>query len=310
MLITGLSEGQVINLRGNWKFHIGDRSEWAASDFNDEDWELILAPSAWEDEGFNGYDGFAWYRITFNGQRLSKNENYYLNLGYIDDADEVYVNGQLVGFSGYMPPKFKTAYNTERKYPIPNNIIDFKGENTIAVRVFDVTLGGGIIDGDIGIYKTPESHMLVDLSGLWDFALSRFGQPVRSEKEWIKLMVPSPWEYQGFQKYDGFAWYRKFIEVPDEIIDSRDLVLILGRIDDFDTAYINGKQIGKTNDNRSFGMSSSFSRLRVYDVPAGLLKKGGSNTIEVLVEDMGNIGGIYEGPIGITSRTAYERYYR
>jgi sialate O-acetylesterase len=57
-------------------------------------------------------------------------------------------------------------------------------------------------------------------------------------------------------------------------------------------------------------MSSSFSRLRVYDVPAGLLKRGMSNTIEVLVEDMGNIGGIYEGPIGITSRTAYERYYR
>lgn len=304
------SQSQVISLRGNWKFHIGDRSEWAVPEFKDDDWELIKAPSAWEDQGFNGYDGFAWYRITFNGQRLSKNENYYLNLGYIDDADEVYINGRLIGFSGYMPPKFKTAYNAERKYPIPNDIIDFKGENTIAVRVFDVTLGGGIIDGDLGIYKAPKSHMLVDLSGLWDFAISRNGLPIHYEKEWRKLMVPSPWEYQGFQKYDGFGWYRKIIEVPDEIIDNPDLVLILGRIDDFDTAYINRKQIGKTKDNRAFGRSSSFSRLRVYDIPQGLLKKGANNIIEVLVEDIGNIGGIYEGPVGITTRANFDRYYR
>ncbi len=310
MFLTALSSaGQVISLKGSWKFHIGDQSEWASPAFNDENWELIMAPSAWEDEGFNGYDGFAWYRITFSGQRLSKNENYYINLGYIDDADEVYVNGRLVGFSGYMPPKFKTAYNTERKYPIPNDIIDFRGENTIAVRVFDVTLGGGIIDGNLGIYKAPKSHMLVDLSGLWDFATSRNGLPIHYEKAWIKLMVPAPWEYQGFQKYDGFGWYRKYIEVPDNLIHSSDLVLVLGRIDDFDVAYLNGKQIGSTRDNRAFGMSNSFSTLRVYRIPPGLLKKS-NNIIEVLVEDIGNIGGIYEGPLGITTRAAYERYYR
>lgn len=305
------SDAQVINLGGNWKFHIGDNSAWATPEYDDSEWELIETPSAWEDQGFNGYDGFAWYRITFNGQRLSKNDNYYLNLGYIDDSDEAYVNGRLVGFSGSMPPKFKTAYNSERKYPLPNDIIDFRGENTIAIRVFDVTLGGGIIDGKIGIYRAPKSRMLVDLEGLWDFSVSRSGEQTRNNNNWTKIMAPGPWEYQGFQKYDGFAWYKKTFTIDANLLASgEELVLILGRIDDFDITYLNGKVIGQTKDDRGFGRSMSFSRLRAYSIPTGLIKKGLDNYIEVLVEDIGNIGGIYEGPLGITTRTNYERYYR
>ena len=44
-----------------------------------------------------------------------------------------------------------------------------------------------------------------------------------------------------------------------------------------------------------------------YQFPVSMKKE---NIVEVMVEDMGNIGGIYEGPIGITTRTLYERYIR
>lgn len=311
LLLQLSSQAQVTNLSGYWKFHLGDNKAWATPEFNDSEWERIYAPAAWEDQGFNGYDGFAWYRITFNGQRLSKNDTYFLNIGYIDDADEVYVNGRLIGFSGSMPPKFKTAYNKERKYPITSDIIDFKGENTIAIRVFDVTLGGGIIDGEIGIYKGARSHMLIDLEGLWDFGISRSGEQIKHQDDWQKIMAPGPWEYQGFYKYDGYGWYKKYFTVDDNLLASEEeLVLILGRIDDFDTTYINGKAIGKTKDGQGYGISMSFTRLRVYSIPPGLLKNGIGNYIEVLVEDMGNTGGIYEGPLGITTKSNYERYYR
>ncbi len=310
-LLAPLSFGQVINLNGSWKFHIGDRANWSAPEFDDSDWETISAPSHWEDEGFNGYDGFAWYRKTFDGRRLSKSENYYLNLGYIDDADEVYLNGRFIGFSGSMPPKFKTAYNSERNYSLLNDYIDFGGENTIAVRVFDVTLGGGIFDGNLGIYRAGKSWLLVDLQGLWDFNLSSFGSRPRASDDWRKIMVPGPWEHQGYHRYDGFAWYRRYFTIPDSIIPSNErLVLILGKIDDFDVTYLNGKQIGFTNDGRKFGMSSSYDRLRVYDIPSGLLKKGSDNVIEIMVEDIGNVGGMYEGPIGISTRADFERRMR
>lgn len=304
---------QVINLNGNWKFQIGDKPTWAHTNYDDSNWENIYAPSPWEDEGFNGYDGFAWYRKKFDGKSLTKEESYSLNLGYIDDCDEVFLNGTLIGLSGSMPPKFKTAYNSERIYNLPNELINYTGDNTLAIRVFDVTLGGGIVDGKLGIHRTPKSRMIVDLQGLWYFQLSRDGESVKTNdtKGWEKIMVPSPWEHQGFPRYDGFAWYKRSFTIDDKYINSdENLVLVLGKIDDFDKTYLNGKLIGSTNDRRSYGNSRSYFETRVYNIPTNLLKKGAPNIIEVQVEDMGNVGGIYEGPIGITTRTIYERYFR
>ena len=305
-----LVNAQAISLKGTWKFQIGDRNSWSSATYDDGDWETIDAPSPWEDEGFNGYDGFAWYRKKFDGKDLSKNENYYLNLGFIDDCDEVYLNGVLIGFSGSMPPKFKTAYNNERKYPLSNESINFEGMNTLAIRVFDVTLGGGIIDGDLGIYRSPRSRMLVDLQGMWQFHRTWRDNPIPESDDWDKILVPSPWEQQGYPKYDGNAWYRRTFTISENVLQNdADLVLLMGKVDDFDRTYLNGKLIGKTNDGRPFGMSQSYDKQRVYTIPPGLLKKG-SNSIQVFVVDMGNIGGIYEGPIGITTRTVYERYYK
>lgn len=177
---------QVTNLVGTWKFHVGDNASWSSPDFDDSDWEYIHAPSPWEEEGFNGYDGFAWYRKKFNGRLLNKNENYHLNLGFIDDCDEVFVNGYLVGFSGSMPPKFHTAYNTERNYSLPPNVINYNGDNIIAIRVFDVTISGGICDGDLGIFLSSKSRLLIDLQGLWYFSTAWEGDAITSIKEWKK----------------------------------------------------------------------------------------------------------------------------
>ncbi|MEM9856382.1 MAG: beta galactosidase jelly roll domain-containing protein [Bacteroidota bacterium] len=301
---------QFVDLRTRWKFNIGDKKEWAEANYDDSDWEIIWAPSQWEEEGFYGYDGFAWYRKKVDGKELPKNEKVYLNLGYIDDADEVYFNGELIGFSGAMPPKFRTAYNAERNYLIPTGLINYSGENTIAIRIFDATLSGGIIGGDLGIYPLEDrSPMLIDLQGLWSFALSRSGRPVESDEDWEKIMVPIPWEKQGFRRYDGFAWYRTTFELPQGE-SKENLILLLGKIDDFDEVYLNGELIGATNDRRRYGRSNSWAQKRAYDIPSHLIKLNGKNSIEILVEDIGNEGGIYEGPVGITTKSKYYRYFR
>jgi hypothetical protein len=304
------ASGQVINLKGSWKFNLGDKMAWSSSSYDDSRWEFVIVPSPWEEEGFNGYDGFAWYRRKFDGRKLDKNESYYLNLGFIDDCDEVYLNGNLIGFSGYMPPHFKTAYNTERRYIIPPDAINYAGENTLAIRIFDVVHGGGIVEGDIGIFKQKRNeNLIVDLQGIWLFATTWDDQSIKNDKDWKKIMVPAPWEQQGYQKYDGYAWYKRTFTFPSNT-STDDLVLLLGKIDDFDKVYLNGQYIGRTNDNKRYGLSQSFSKLRVYDIPSALLKKTGTNTIEVFVEDMGNVGGIYEGPVGITTKDTYSRYFR
>lgn len=305
---TSVLEAQVISLRRDWKFHVGDNMLWARSDYDDGNWEKIRVPTAWEDEGFHGYDGFAWYRTRFDGKNLDRNDSYYLNMGYIDDTDEVYLNGTLIGFSGQAPPKFKTAYNTPRKYIIPADLINFEGDNLIAVRVFDAMHGGGIVDGQIGIFTLEEnSRLLVDLQGIWQFTRSRAGEKITT-REWQKIIVPMPWEHQG-HKYDGFGWYKRSFTIGN-IPEGEEIVVILGRIDDFDKTYFNGRLIGETNDGETYGESESYLHTRVYTIPRDLIKLNETNTIEILVEDMGNVGGIYEGRIGITTRRNYDRYLK
>ena len=85
--------------------------------------------------------GYAWYRTTFDGNMLRNEKDVYLNLGYIDDADEVFINGQQIGASGQFPPNFQTAYEARRIYYIPIEHLDVNGENTIAVRVYDTVHG-------------------------------------------------------------------------------------------------------------------------------------------------------------------------
>ncbi len=307
LMQSGLA--QSINLKGRWKFHVGDNAAWASQKFNDSGWGTIRVPAAWEDEGFNGYDGFAWYRIKFDGRKLDKKEVYYLNLGFIDDADEVYLNGNLVGFSGSLPPKFKTAYNNERKYVLPSTAINFEGENVFAIRVFDAVLSGGIVDGDIGIFGVSEgANLLIDLQGIWSFTPIKWGENITDQTDWKKIMVPGAWDNQGYKHYDGFAWYKRTFSVPENFTDTP-LVLLLGKIDDFDKVYLNGKLIGITNDHRGYGASRSYEKNRVYSIPAEVLKHGTDNTIEILVEDIGNFGGIYEGIVGITTKANYDRYF-
>ena len=297
---------QVVALSGQWKFRIGDDPHYSAVGWDDSKWKNIYAPSAWEEEGYNGYDGFAWYRKKFDGHQLNNSDSYILNLGFIDDCDEVYLNGRLIGFSGSMPPNFKTAYNSERKYSIPQEAINFQGMNTIAIRVFDVVQGGGIIEGRIGIYETPKSHLLIDLQGVWYFTKE---DEHPATVDWKKINVPGQWEHQGYYRYDGFARYKRNFTLPKDFTNEP-LILLLGRIDDFDKTYLNGQVIGSTNDHREYGDSESFSKLRAYPIPEKFLKRNAVNTIEVMVEDMGNIGGIYEGPIGITTSNFYKKYFK
>lgn len=304
---------QIYNLKGMWKFSIGDNQKWADPNYQDEDWESIYVPSTWEDEGFYGFDGYAWYRKTFDGSQLPRDNNIYLHLGYIDDVDQVFFNGELIGSSGNFPPKYSTAYNAFRKYLIPKDLINFSGINTIAVRVYDATQAGGIVDGRVGLYINRDALQFdIDLMGIWKFQIR--DEEARKEvdyddSEWTQIMVPAPWERQGYYRYDGMAWYRRTFYLPKELAQE-ELYLILGKIDDYDHTYVNGYLIGSTKDYQHYGSSGSYSQLRSYYIPNEILKAGQDNVIAVRVEDIGGEGGIYEGPVGIIQQSKFTKFWR
>jgi len=306
------------SLKGTWLFSIGKNEEWIATKFNDNSWETLKAPSSWEDQGYNGYNGYAFYRKKISMSSSYKGRMLYLNLGYIDDVDEVYFNGHKIGSKGSFPPDYNTAFNAERVYYIPEEDIVFDGQNQIAVIVYDSNGEGGIVSGDIGLYGGKSSlNFDVNLQTSWKFQPGddlRRKESDYNDSGWGEIFVPAKWEDQGYRDYDGYAWYRKtFTYKP--VIENEKMVIVLGKIDDADQVYINGILVGSTgvfpnrnNPDPSYG--NEHIAFRGYYIPDGVLKKNQNNIISVRVIDTGGDGGIYEGPVGLISQTKYIEYWR
>jgi len=314
----------VVDLNGDWKFSVGDDSEWASPYYNDRDWEEINVPSSWENAGYYGYNGYAWYRKTFEISADIAEADLYLSLGYVDDVDETFLNGSLIGVSGGFPPYVSTAYNALRKYYIPKQSLR-KGKNIIAVRVYDIQLEGGIIKGPVGIYSIglrnePSADLFpeINLSGIWKFNTgdnSNWKKVEYNDSSWEGIFVPSIWEAQGFGGYDGFGWYRKSFRFPDRFSNKK-MILLLGKIDDIDQTFINGKLVGEIGDWKfneipgSFNENNEWQIFRSYFIPDGILIPGKENLISVRVYDGMVDGGIYDGPVGLMTQEKYMQYWK
>jgi beta-galactosidase/beta-glucuronidase len=309
---------RVQNLEGQWKFSIGEREEWVEKGYDDSDWATIKVPAAWEDEGFNGYNGFASYRKSFTLPASLKGKNLYLILGYVDDVDETYINGHRIGSTGTFPPSYNTAYNAKRIYYIPQEVLNFNGSNLLAVKVYDSYQYGGIVRGEVGIYANPdEVPVEINLQGKWKFKIGdelERSKASYNDKSWGEVFAPAKWEDQGYRDYDGYAWYRKTFYYKGNLDDSK-LVLMLGRIDDLDEVFLNGVEIGSTGtfsdrENQRLSTGDEYRAVRGYYFDASLLRKNQYNTIAIRIYDSGGDGGIYEGPVGILTQTDYIKYWR
>jgi sialate O-acetylesterase len=320
----------LVSLDGSWKFNIGDDKNWASQNFDDSHWDSLRAPGKWQDQGYVGYFGYAWYRRTVTIAPTSASDHLYLSLGNIDDVSEVYFNGVFIGQTGSFPPEYETAYNIDVIYPIPNDLIQFNAPNTIAIRVFDEGRDGGIISGPLSIgYYADERLLSQNLTGDWKISFdynNRYLDSDFNDDEWLPIYVPASWESQGYGNYDGTASYRKIFEVDRQIADQQQLYLILGKIDDKDRVYLNGQLMGKTEDmyktalsnrkrdgwpiGRSWQQEGDWQIRRAYRIPVELLNSNGPNTLVVVVEDLQGRGGIYEGPVGIMTEENCMAYFK
>lgn len=303
-----------VNLRGNWRFSIGDKMSFAKPNYDDSDWERVYVPSSWQSEGFRRYNGYAWYRTTFEIE-FTAGEILYLELGRIDDVDEVFVNGRRVGSTGGFPPEYFTAHTVSRTYPVPTEYLVAGKKNVIAVRVYDEGGEGGILGkSNIGIFSYDNYYETgYPLLGNWKFHLfddEKWSGEEFDDSGWENVTAPSYWEDQGFRNYDGFAWYRKKFVLPRDFTPE-DMVLLLGRIDDMDEVFVNGKRIGGTgNIEKKWARNDEWRKPRTYFIPDNLLRPGKENLIAIRVYDQEQGGGMYEGPLAIIPQNEYRDFWR
>lgn len=111
--------------------------------------------------------------------------------------------------------------------------------------------------------------------------------PEATDQGWARINAPGPWEDSGLEPlraFDGLVWFRRDFDLSASNA-SLPATLALGMIDDWDTVWVNGEQVGQTQGWRNE---------RRYVLPDGLLRPG-HNRVAVRVLDAGAGGGFVGG---------------
>jgi GGDEF domain-containing protein len=139
------AEQLPVSLAGQWLFRVGHDPAWSSPFRERRSWQAIAVPAAWERQGHQGYSGHAWYFLRVFISSSLAGEELGLDLGFVGDADEVFLNGQSVGATGKFPPRFEVATLSRRLYRMPQESIRIGEYNEIAVHVFKGGRHGGLL---------------------------------------------------------------------------------------------------------------------------------------------------------------------
>ena len=149
------SEGVLKDYYKNLQF---SDDKLSGFELDDQSWQNVFLPGRFDTLKLEQFDGVMWLRKEIFLDDISSGYN--LNIGYIDDMDKTYVNGNLVGdFSGY-------GYHIrKRNYFIPKSILK-KGKNIIAIRAIDI-IGTGAFKGPMNL--TNGYGKVISIEGFWRY---------------------------------------------------------------------------------------------------------------------------------------------
>lgn len=150
--IEGMGKGAV-PLDGPWQFHLGDNGAWARPDIDDatghNGWEQLNASAPWGAQTHPNTEGYGWYRkhidLTLAPGAPS---DVALLVTAIDDAYELYWNGQLVGHLGSFPPRI----DYQSAIPAQTYGLGPVRSGVLAVRVYKVPFASND-DGTAGGFE-------------------------------------------------------------------------------------------------------------------------------------------------------------
>lgn len=139
----------------------GIKEQWQNQPI-DATWKNIEVPALWETTVIGDADGYVWFKYTFDMPADAAGKKATLQLGTIDDNDITWINGTKVGETN--------AYNANRIYEIPAGVVR-EGSNTITVRVFDGSGGGGFYGSPDKLFILCEGQK-IPLAGEWKYKTS------------------------------------------------------------------------------------------------------------------------------------------
>ncbi len=193
---------------GNWYSELNQKDEglradpeWSEANVHDPGWSVMELPGYWSDETPLGdQNGVVWFRKEIDVPERMTGKPARLWMGRIVDQDSVFVNGQLVGTTGYQYPP--------RRYHLDSNVLK-EGKNVIAIRVINSSGSGGFVP-DKPYYLSVGTDTL-HLSGEWKYKLGASMEPLGSQTfvRWkpaglYNRMITPLLDY----KIKGVIWYQ------------------------------------------------------------------------------------------------------
>jgi signal transduction histidine kinase/HPt (histidine-containing phosphotransfer) domain-containing protein/ActR/RegA family two-component response regulator len=140
------------SLAGTWLFNPGDDPAFAQSGYDDSQWQQVSVPAR-SPEGYPGYSGTGWYRLTVQlGAQVPVN-SLAVMLGAVESAYELYAGGQKLGGIGRLPPQASVVYNRHAIYEIPPSAVNSQRQLLLAIRVWRNEAAGA--GGASGPYEGP-----------------------------------------------------------------------------------------------------------------------------------------------------------
>ncbi|WP_460711057.1 sialate O-acetylesterase [Lysobacter terrae] len=187
-----------------------DDASWNGADLDDRTWNTIPVPSLWEDAGYPGMDGVAWYRTTFELSAKEAAAGVTLGLGMIDDSDEVWVNGQRVG-------GLVNRWNAPRQYSVAAQALK-AGSNQVAIRVTDTGGGGGIHGAAALVYVQPQGAEARPFGGTWKFRPAKVTVSMQDDKNQVETLLFNQM-IRPLQPYPlrGVLWYQGEANASNEL---------------------------------------------------------------------------------------------
>ena len=153
---------------------IGLKNNWSQEKLDTSAWKTLQVPGFLKEQADNKNDkgftnGAFWVRKTVELTQAQVAKKAVLWLGCIVDGDQVFVNGQAVGQTGYQYPP--------RIYAVPEGLLK-PGKNSIAIRVTSYSANAGFVK--------DKRYALM-------FGESKFGEAYSGDEE---VSLRGEWQYQ------------------------------------------------------------------------------------------------------------------
>lgn len=156
-------------------------TKWFNPDYDSKDWKSTTIPGYWDKNlfllnqaeqhmnvtGTGNVNGVVWFKKEVDVPASLLKKEATVILGAIVDRDEVYLNGKLIGSTGYQYPP--------RRYKVPADLLK-AGKNTLVVRVVSNTGRGGFVPDKF--YGLILGNDTIRLNGDWQYQLGYQSKPM------------------------------------------------------------------------------------------------------------------------------------